>query len=556
VEDSEQHAQTVREQVAQALAGALAPLLPSDFSVPPIEVVRTGTAQHGDFSSNVALKLAGSLRRQPRQIADELVGALPESGGDLVERAEVAGPGFVNIWLKSSVVEAAVDVIRRRGAEYGRIAAAHARRVNVEFVSANPTGPLHVGNARGAFVGDVLSRVLAAAGHSVTREYYFNDFGSQVKALGGSVRALRDGIALPEDGYKGTYVVEMAQDVPADIVAAAAAASDADAADWVYGRWASEIQREGIERSLAALGIDFDVWKTESSIHDEGWVERGVEALRAAGFVYEQDGATWFRSTEFGDDKDRVIYRTNGAPTYFAADIGYVLEKFSRGFDELIYVWGENHHGAVARLVNAAQALGHDRDAVRILLYSWVRFVREGEPVSMSKRSGEFVTLDDLMSEVGVDAARWFFAARSPHTGLDFDIELARKESNENPVYYVQYAHARISSILRRATVDGIAPADSVMGRLAGDDVSLGLAKELQRLPEVVADAAEARETQSITAFATELATNFHAFYRDRRVVDPDDPSTSAARLALVDATRITLANTLGLLGISAPESM
>jgi arginyl-tRNA synthetase len=556
MDGSAPHVLTTRERVALALAGALAPLLPHDFSAPPIEVIRPSTAQHGDFSTNLALKLAGPLRRSPRQIADDLVARVLQSDADLINRAEVAGPGFVNVWLKASVVEAGVDAVRQAGTDFGRVAAVSRHNVNVEFVSANPTGPLHVGNARGAFVGDVLCRVLAAAGHAVTREYYFNDFGSQVKALGGSVRALRAGAELPEDGYRGAYVADMAKAVPADIVAAAEAAPDADAADWVYGRWASELQREGIERSLAALGIDFDVWKTESSIHDDGWVGRGVEALRQAGFVYEQEGATWFRSTDFGDDKDRVIYRTNGAPTYFAADIGYVMEKFSRGFDELIYVWGENHHGAVARLVNAAQALGHDPDAVRVLLYSWVRFVREGEPVSMSKRSGEFVTLDDLMSEVGVDAARWFFAARSPQTGIDFDIELARKESNENPVYYVQYAHARISSILRRAAADGIAPADTVAGRLAGDDVSLGLAKQLQRLPEAVSEAADARETQSITAFATELATTFHAFYRDRRVVDPDDSATSAVRLALADATRITLTNTLALLGISAPASM
>jgi arginyl-tRNA synthetase len=553
---NEHHDGTARGRITLALAGALAPILGDDFSPTPMEVVRPNSAQHGDFSTNVALKLAGPLRRSPRQIADDIVAGLLHNHAELIQRAEVAGPGFVNVWLQPAVVEAGVDEIRHQGHEYGRVSTTAPTAVNVEFVSANPTGPLHVGNARGAFVGDVLSRVLEAAGHQVTREYYFNDFGSQVKALGGSVRALRDGTPLPEDGYKGAYVADMARDVPADVVAAAKAASDSDAADWVYGRWASEIQRAGIERSLEALGIAFDMWKTESSVHDDGWVGRGVEALRQAGYVYEQDGATWFRSTDFGDDKDRVIYRANGAPTYFAADIGYVIEKFSRGFDELIYVWGENHHGAVARLVNAARALGHDPQAVRILLYSWVRFVRDGEPVSMSKRSGEFVTLDDLMEEVGVDAARWFFAARSPQTGIDFDIELARKESNENPVYYVQYAHARVSSILRRAAADGLKTADSVGAQLTDDDVSLGLAKELQRLPEVVIDAAQARETQSITTYATDLATTFHAFYRDRRVVDPDNPATSAVRLALVDATRITLANTLGLLGISAPESM
>jgi len=556
VSGAEHPDESIRGRITLALDGASAPLQGPDYPATSIEVVRPTSAQHGDFSTNLALKLAGRLRRPPRQIADDIAAQLLQNAPDLIQRAEVAGAGFVNVWLQPTIVENGVDAIRRQGAAYGHVAATNARRVNVEFVSANPTGPLHVGNARGAFVGDVLSRVLDAAGHKVTREYYFNDFGSQVKALGGSVKAIRAGTPLPEDGYKGAYVADMAAQVPAEVMAAADAAPDADAADWVYGRWASEIQRAGIERSLASLGISFDVWKTESSVHDEGWVEEGVEALRRAGYVYEQDGATWFRSTEFGDDKDRVIYRANGAPTYFAADIGYVKEKFSRGFDELIYVWGENHHGAVARLVNAAKAMGHDPDAVRILLYSWVRFVREGEPVSMSKRSGEFVTLDDLMDEVGVDAARWFFAARSPHTGLDFDIELARKESNENPVYYVQYAHARISSILRKAAADGLSAAESVAGRLAGDDVSLGLAKELQRLPEVVLDAAEARETQSVTTYATGLATTFHAFYRDRRVVAVDDPQTSADRLALVDATRITLANTLALLGISAPESM
>jgi arginyl-tRNA synthetase len=549
---------TLRELVHRRLDAAVsATIAEAEGSVDhPFELVHPATSEHGDFSTNAALKLAGSLRRAPRQIAEELARRLVESGDDLIDHVEVAGPGFVNIWLKAAVFEAAIDGIRPQGPDFGRVAATDARNINVEFVSANPTGPLHVGNARGAFVGDVLSRVLATAGHAVTREYYFNDFGGQVKALGGSVRALRQNAPIPDDGYRGAYVAEMAATVPAEVVAAAEAASNVDDADWVYGRWASEVQRAGIEASLAALGIDFDKWTTESSIHDDGWVDRGVAALRDAGYVYEQDGATWFRSTAFGDDKDRVIYRTGGAPTYFASDIGYLLQKFNRGFEELIYVWGENHHGAVARLVNAARALGHDPDAVRVLLYSWVRFVREGEPVSMSKRSGEFVTLDDLMEEVGADAARWFFAARSPQSGIDFDIELARKQSNENPVFYVQYAHARISSILRRATADGLHAAASVSGALGNDPVSLDMAKQLLRLPEVVADAADARETHSIPTYATHVATTFHAYYRDRRVVDPDDPETSGQRLALVDAIRITLANTLALLGISAPESM
>ena len=323
----------------------------------------------------------------------------------------------------------------------------------------------------------------------------------------------------------------------------------------ILGHWAALRVREGIERSLVDLGVRFDVWTTEASLHEGGWVDRAIERLREAGHIYEQDGALWFRSTDFGDDKDRVIIRSNGEPTYFAADIGYVTEKFSRGFDHLIYVWGADHHGTVARVRNAAQAMGYDPAAVQMLLYSWVRFVRDGVEISMSKRAGEYITLDELLAEVGVDAARWFFASRAVTTGIDFDIELAKKQSNENPVYYVQYAHARIASILRKAAEAGLAPASGVAGALAGAPEA-ALARAVSRLPEVVEDAVVAEETQGITAYATELATTFHAFYRDARVVDPDEPERSAARLALADATRITLANALALLGISAPELM
>ncbi len=324
----------------------------------------------------------------------------------------------------------------------------------------------------------------------------------------------------------------------------------------VVGRWASEQVRAGIEASLEHLGVHFDVWKTERSLHDEGWVERAVERLRAGGHVYEQDGALWFRSTAFGDDKDRVITRSNGEPTYFASDIGYVAEKFSRGFDELIYIWGQDHHGTVARVRNAAEAMGFDKSAVRMLLVAWVRFVRDGVEVSMSKRAGTFVTLDELLAEIGADAARWFFASRAPSSAIDFDIELAKKQSSENPVYYVQYAHARIASILRKAADAGLPPAAG----LSADDLRGGpeaaLVREVVRLPEVVEDAAAAEEAQGVTAYATELATTFHAFYRDAKVVDTADPGRSAARLALVAATKTTLANALGLLGISAPEQM
>ncbi len=366
--------------------------------------------------------------------------------------------------------------------------------------------------------------------------------------------ARRLGEEVPEDGYRGDYVEDLAAELPQDVWTAATA--DGADRDGIVAAWAQERVRAGIEESLARLAVHFDVWKSEASLHRDGWVMRAVERLQAGGHIFEQDGATWFRSTTFGDDKDRVVFRSNGEPTYFASDIGYVSEKFSRGFDRLIYIWGADHHGTVARVRNAAEAMGFDKDAVEMLLVAWVRFVRDGVDVPMSKRSGEFLALDELLEEIGVDAARWSFASRAASSPIDVDIELVRRQSSENPVYYVQYAHARISSILARAAAAGLSPAPSFSGVLQGDEVASGLAREVLRLPEVVEDGARAEETHGITAYAMELATTFHAFYRDRRVVDPDDPVTSAGRLALMGVTRSAIRNALALLGISAPESM
>ncbi len=556
-------------------AGAL-PGWPAEAARPAVEVERPADAAHGDFASNLAMKLARPYRMAPLTIAAALAGELAREAEDdpsttPIASAEVAPPGFLNLRLRDEALEATIGAILADPPAWGRVAATRARSVNVEFVSANPTGPLHVGNARGAFIGDLLSRVLEAGGQAVTREYYFNDSGGQIRNLGASAAALKRGEPVPDDGYHADYVNDLAAALP-DALWAEATAPGADT-DGVVGHWAAGRVREGIEASLESLGVHFDVWTSEGRLHEEGWVERAVERLRERGHVYEQDGAVWFRSTAFGDDKDRVIFRSNGEPTYFAADIGYVTEKFSRGFDHLTYIWGADHHGTVARVRNAAEAMGYDREAVQVLLYSWVRFLRawtpadgEGEHVieiggerkvlmSMSKRAGEFITLDELLADVGVDAARWFFASRAYTSGIDFDIELAKKQSNENPVYYVQYAHARIASILRKAADVGLARASGVEGTLHGAPEA-ALARAVARLPEVVEDAVEAEETQGVTAYATELATTFHGFYRDARVVDPDEPERSAARLALADAARITLANALALLGISAPESM
>ena len=534
-------------------SGALPPV--ETEQRPDIEIERPSNPDHGDLAANLAMRLARPMRRSPLQIAETLAEALRAvPGGEALSEVSVAPPGFLNMRLSAAWLEGVLDEARAAGDDFGRVDQAQPLHFNVEFVSANPTGPLHVGNARGAFVGDLLCRILEGGGHQVTREYYFNDSGAQIRNLGASVIARKLDQELPEDGYHGAYVVDLAADLPEAIwVAATAPGADREG---IVSDWAQERVRLGIEESLERLGVRFDVWKSEASLHADGWVERSVEELRDGGHIYEEDGATWFRSATFGDDKDRVVYRSGGQPTYFASDIGYVSEKFSRGFDKLIYIWGADHHGTVARVRNAAEAMGLDKDAVEMLLVAWVRFVRDDVEIPMSKRSGEFLMLDELLEEVGVDAARWSFASRGASSPIDVDIELAKKQSSENPVYYVQYAHARISSILAKATEAGLTPAADFCGVLEGDEVATGLAREVLRLPEVVEDGARLEETHGVTTYAMELATTFHAFYRDRHVIDPDDPTTSAGRLALVGVTRAAIHNALALLGISAPESM
>jgi arginyl-tRNA synthetase len=557
----------VREAVERAWQRAVAsgalPAVEDAASRPAVEIERPAKPEHGDFATNLALKLARPLRRAPLQIAQALAEELA-SGDGPIATAEAVPPGFVNLRLTPDTLVATIDGILAAPQMWGRIPPVRARRVNVEFVSANPTGPLTVGNARGAFVGDLLSRVLEAGGQTVTREYYFNDSGGQITKLGASVAALARGEPVPEDGYNGAYVRDLVASMPADF-RDRALARDA-AVDEELGTWAGRIVRAGIERSLEHLGVHFDIWTTEASLHQDGWVGRAVDRLRESGHTYERDGALWFRATAFGDVKDRVIYRGDGRPTYFAADIGYVTEKFSRGFDHLIYIWGADHHGTVDRVRGAAEAMGYQRDHVQMSLYSWVRFIRDGVEIPMSKRAGQFVTLDELLDEVGIDAARWFFASRANTTAIDFDIEqlrghreaLARgdhEEASKFPVYYVQYAHARIASIARKAAEAGIQPASSVAGAL-DEGPEAALAREVLRLPEIIEDAVLAEETQGVTAYATALAKQFSTFYDQAKVIAPEEPERSARRLALAVATRTTLARALDLLGISAPDSM
>lgn len=582
----------MRDAVARALRRAIASgALPApddaealEAAIAGLEVEIPANRDHGDYASNIAMKGSKLLKRAPAQIAAAIAAELAAEaaarmhGGDAalgpIAHAEVAGPGFLNLRLRAGLLAEMLDAIVASPLAWGHLAVAAdapAYRVNIEFVSANPTGPLTVGNARGAFVGDLLSRVLEAAGQEVTREYYFNDFGEQVRRLGESVIALRDGVDVAENGYKGDYVAELAAAIPADVAARAAAApkrsAEADVEGYdgtraddeiaVIGRWASERIRAGIESSLAVLGVEFDVWRSEGSLYTEGFVARAIEQLRTGGWLEEREGALWFKSTAFGDDKDRVIRKSSGAYTYFGSDLGYIVEKFSRGHDRLIYVWGQDHHGTVARLRNAGEALGFHKASIEMLLVAWVRFVRDGVEMSMSKRAGTFITLDELLAEIGVDAARWYFASRSATTAIDFDIEAAKEKSSDNPVYYAQYAHARMRSILRKAAAESLLPADSI-GDLLDDPASpeAKLARAIVRLPEVVEDSATHHETQGVTTFATELATAFSAFYRDAKVIDAAAPERSAGRLRLVAAAAASLSASLRLLGISAPDEM
>jgi len=574
----------VRDAVGRALRRAIANgalPAPADASalealIRGIEVEVPASSEHGDYASNIAMKSAKLLQRAPAQIAAALVAELDGEAQERlhgaasslgpITQASVAGPGFLNMRLRTGLLADLLDAIIASPTAWGHVVPADSTRplrVNVEFVSANPTGPLTVGNARGAFVGDLLSRVLEAAGQEVTREYYFNDFGEQVRRLGESVIALRDGNEVAEDGYKGEYVGELARSIPAEIAARASEARQSHSTDpdqdetAVIGKWASERIRIGIQSSLAALGVEFDVWRSEGSLYIDGHVDRAIEKLRAANWLEERDGALWFKSTAFGDDKDRVVKKSTGAYTYFGSDIGYVEEKFSRGFDHLVYVWGADHHGTVARVRNAGEALGYQREHIEMLLVAWVRFVRDGVEMSMSKRAGTFVTLDELLEEIGADSARWYFASRSASTAIDFDIKAATARNSENPVYYAQYAHARMQSILRKASAEGLTAAAKI-GDLLDNESSADavLARVIVRLPEVVEDAAAHHETQGVTTYATELATAFSAFYRDAKVVDRSAIALSAKRLRLVQAAAASLAASLRLLGISAPAEM
>ncbi|MDW8051174.1 MAG: arginine--tRNA ligase [Armatimonadota bacterium] len=542
---------------AQA-AGALA-----FETLPEFEIETPRNPQFGDYAANLAMLLARQVRRNPREVAEIIRQHLPQAAYEWVERAEVAGAGFLNFYLKPNWAGAVVRHILTQGEQYGNLTIGAGKRVLVEFVSANPTGPLTLGHGRNAAVGDSLARILEAAGYQVEREFYINDgeHSTQIRNFALSVLAryqqlLGEPAEVPQDGYHGEYVKEIAQTIR-EQYGDSFAEGDPETVLKRFEQIAKQQMLAEHERDLAEFGVRFDRWFSEQSLYDSGKVQETLNLLRERGYVYEHEGALWFRSTAFGDEKDRVLVRANGLPTYLAADIAYHRDKYERGYDLLINLWGADHHGYVARMRAAVAALGYDPDRLHILIYQLVNLFRGTEPVRMSKRAGEFITLREVMDEIGTDALRFFYLLRSHDSTLDIDIELAKEQSEKNPVFYVQYAHARICSIERTAAERGVPMPDVATTDLSvlTHPAELALVKRLADLPDEIALAARHNAPHRLTTYALDVARAFHSFYTECRVLGAE-PALQDARLLLVRATRLTLARTLGLLGVSAPERM
>lgn len=547
----------LRQAVVAACQKAMADGTLPEAELPDFVIETPKDEKNGDFSTNVAMQLTRIMRQNPRKIAEAIVSGIDLP--DLIDHIDIAGPGFINFYLVSNWLHAILPAIQEEDGDYGKSNAGQGERVQVEFVSANPTGLLHMGNARGGALGDTLSAVLNEAGYACDKEYYINDAGNQVENLGKSVEARyfellgRDDYQIPEDGYHGKDIIATAQRLLDEKGEAFVDMLEAERRQAMKD-YALKEKVAGIRGSLENFGVVFDKWFSEQSLHDAGDVREVVEILRDKGYVYEKDGAQWLKCTAWGEEKDEVLVRSNGTPTYFAADIAYHRNKFERGYKRLINIWGADHHGHVARLKGAMTALGYPGDDITVILMQLVRLYRGGEIVKMSKRSGQYVTLDELIEEVGKEAARFFFIMRNPDSALDFDLDLAKAESSDNPVYYVQYAHARICSILSVAGVD-TPKAQDVDLSLLNEEAERVLIRKLAEWPQEVADAARELAPYHLAYYAKDLATAFHSFYNSCKVLT-DDTALRDARLALVDCSRITLRNVLQLLGLTAPERM
>ncbi len=524
--------------------------------LPPFEVEAPRQAEHGDFATNAALVLASQAKQPPRRLAEIIKEGIAAPG--VVGKIDIAGPGFINFFLEDDYWRRVLPEIRRRGDAYGNCDLGAGLKVQVEFVSANPTGPLHIGHGRGAALGDALARLLAAAGYRVEREYYINDVGNQILTLGKSLtyrlRELQgEQVEFPEDGYQGDYIKDLARQYLAE---QGPPPSGGDQLDYLpLGRYAADLILAGIKQDLQDFGVTFDRWFSEADLFDQGWVERSFTVLKDEGLLYDEDGALWFAASRFGDEKDRVIRRSNGATTYFASDVAYHLNKFDRGYDLVVDLWGADHHGYVPRLQAAAQALGK-KDRLHVILVQLVSLLRQGQPVAMTTRGGTFVTLREVLDEVGKDAARFIFMTRRADAHLDFDLEVAKQQNAENPVYYVQYAHARLASVFRQAEAQNIKPAfDEAAISLLSLPEELSILRVLAGYPDLVEGAARQLEPHRITYCLTELASQLHSYYRNHRFIS-DDAGLTQARLWLAAGVKTVLAHGLGILGVAGPESM
>lgn len=551
----EQIQQEVKIALRQAVIDAG---LAEETAIPDIMLETPNNKANGDYATNIAMQLTKLAKKPPRAIAEAILEKL-NTGGTSIESIEIAGPGFINIKLKTDYLGDIVKTVLEQGENYGRSNSGNNQKIQVEFVSANPTGDLHLGHARGASLGDSLSNVLDFAGYDVAREYYINDAGNQVHNLAQSVearyfQALGLDKAMPEDGYQGQDIITLGKILADEFGDKYVNVPDEERYAF-FRQYGLDYELEKLKKDLADFRVSFDVWFSETSLYENGKIDVALDKLRANGHVFEEDGATWFRSTTFGDDKDRVLIKNDGTYTYLTPDIAYHEDKLFRGFDKLINIWGADHHGYIPRMKAAIEALGYGNDTLEVSVAQMVQLYKDGEKFKMSKRTGKAVTLRELVEEVGLDAVRYFFAMRSGDSQMDFDLDLAISQSNENPVYYAQYAHARISSILRQAEENGMAASVDNVSLLQAEK-ELELMKKIGDFSQIISDAARIRSPHRVATYIQELAATFHSFYNAEKVLDPENRELSEARLALITVTRTTIANALKLIGVSAPEKM
>ncbi|MBP3952756.1 arginine--tRNA ligase [Bacillus suaedae] len=552
----EQMKQQLKEEIILAVKAAE---LATDETIPEVTLESPKDKAHGDYATNMAMQLARVAKQAPRAIAEQLVAKLNQERAS-IEKVEIAGPGFINFYMNNSYLREVIPTVLAAGEAYGQTNVGQGKKIQVEFVSANPTGTLHLGHARGAAVGDALCNVLAKAGFEVEREYYINDAGNQINNLVYSLearyfQALGIDKEMPEDGYHGKDIIEFGQALADQYGDHYVNVSEEERAAFLR-QYGLEKELDKIKVDLKEYRVEFDHWFSETSLYETGKVVETLDVLKNKGETYEEEGATWFRSTTYGDDKDRVLIKNDGSYTYLTPDIAYHQDKMSRGFEKLINIWGADHHGYIPRMRAAIQALGYGPEQLEVQIIQMVSLFQGGEKVKMSKRTGKAVTLRDLMEEVGVDATRYFFAMRSADSHLDFDMDLAVSKSNENPVYYVQYAHARVSSMLRQGAEQGLTFDESTDLSSLTSEKAYELLKTLGNFPEAIAEAAQKHSPHRITNYVHELASTLHSFYNAERVIDVEKKEESCARLALMKATQVTIKNALALVGVSAPEKM